>query len=60
MSALRAGLSPGRHGAERIVGNLYRAYAELGDRDRGYPLDEAGCFAGMATYNGGRPLRCLA
>jgi len=46
--------------AERIVGNLYRAYAELDGRDRGCPLDEARCFAGMVAYNGGRPLRCLA
>jgi cyclase len=59
-----AGLDLGRYAeltdTERIVGNLYRAYAELDGRDRGCPLDEARCFAGMVTYNGGRPLRCLA
>jgi hypothetical protein len=43
-----------------IVGNFYRAYAELDGRDRGCPLDEARSFAGMVAYNGGRPLRCLA
>ena len=59
-----AGLDLGRYteltDAERIVGNLYRAYAELDGRDRGCPLDEARCFAGMVAYNGGKPLRCLA
>jgi len=59
-----AGLDLGRYAeltdAERIVGNLYRAYAELDGRDRGCPLDEARCFAGMVAYNGGKPLRCLA
>ncbi|OZM80797.1 MBL fold metallo-hydrolase [Pseudonocardia sp. MH-G8] len=42
--------------AERIVGNLHRAYAE----ESGAPLDPAAAFADMVAYNGGRPLRCLA
>jgi cyclase len=42
--------------AERIVGNLHRAYAE----DSGDPLDPGAAFADMVAYNGGRPLRCLA
>ena len=46
--------------AERIVGNLHRAYAELDGGVPGEPLDVVGAFADMVAYNGGRPLRCLA
>ena len=42
--------------AERIVGNLHRAYAELEGRD----CDVLAAFGDMLAYNGGRPLRCLA
>jgi cyclase len=42
--------------AERIVGNLHRAYAEL---DGGEP-NVLAAFGDMLAYNGGRPLRCLA
>jgi cyclase len=45
---------------ERIVGNLYRAYAECAGARPGDPVDIAGAFADMVSYNGGRPLRCLA
>jgi cyclase len=45
---------------ERIVGNLHRAMAELGDVPRGGPVDVPAAFADMLTYNGGAPLRCLA
>jgi cyclase len=45
---------------ERIVGNLHRAYAELGGVRPGEPIDLAAAFADMIAYNGGRPLRCLA
>ncbi len=59
-----AGLDLGRYAglsdAERIVGNLHRAYAELDGRERGSPLDDARCFADMVTYHGGGPLHCLA
>ncbi len=34
--------------------------AEAAWRDLSCPLDEARCFTSMVTYNGGRPLRCLA
>ena len=44
---------------ERIVGNLYRAYSELRGEPLGAPIDPQ-AFADMITYNGGRPLRCLA
>lgn len=48
------------HDAERIVGNLHRAYDEL----RGHPLGAAvhlGPIVGdMVTYNGGKPLHCMA
>ena len=42
--------------AERIVGNLHRAYAELEGREP----DILSAFGDMLAYNGGRPLRCLA
>jgi len=44
---------------ERIVGNLHRAYAE----ERGEPresVDVGAALTDMVTYNGGRPLTCLA
>lgn len=46
--------------AERIVGNLHRAYAELSGAQRGAPIDVMAALADMVTYNGGRPLTCLA
>jgi cyclase len=46
--------------AERIVGNLYRAYAELDGTPRGGPIDVVGALTDMVAYNGGRPLTCLA
>ena len=46
--------------AERIVGNLHRAYFELDGGERGGPLDVARAFGEMVAYNGGRPLTCHA
>jgi cyclase len=46
--------------AERIVGNLHRAYLELDGGERGAPLDLAGALGDMVAYNGGRPLTCHA
>jgi len=46
--------------AERIVGNLHRAYSELDGAERGASVDVAGAFADMVTFNGGRPLTCHA
>jgi cyclase len=49
--------------SERIVGNLYRAYAELegaAPGAPGAPIDAAAALDDMVTYNGGRPLACLA
>ena len=45
---------------ERIVGNLHRAYAELGGAPPGAPIDLNAALLDMVVYNGGRPLRCLA
>jgi cyclase len=46
---------------ERIVGNLYRAYADLdAPQDRGATLNTAAALADMVAYNGGKPLSCLA
>jgi cyclase len=46
--------------AERIVGNLYRAYRELDGSPPGTPLDLGPAFADMIAYNDGRPLTCHA
>jgi cyclase len=46
--------------AERIVGNLHRARAELGGAPRGARIDIAGALTDMVAYNGGVPLTCLA
>jgi cyclase len=46
--------------AERIVGNLHRAYAELAGAAPGAPIDAAAALGDMVTYNGGKPLSCLA
>ena len=47
---------------ERIVGNLHRAYADLDvpAAERGGLIDFPGALRDMVTYNGGRPLTCLA
>jgi cyclase len=46
--------------AERIVGNLHRACAELDGSPRGGPVDIVAALADMVAYNGGRPLTCRA
>ena len=46
--------------AERIVGNLHRACAELAGTPRGGPIDIAAALTDMVAYNGGRPLTCRA
>ena len=46
--------------AERIVGNLHRACAELGGTPPGGPVDVPAALADMVAYNGGVPLTCLA
>src|SRR5215467_7246280 len=45
--------------AERIVGNLRRARAELSGAERGAAIDIVAALSDMVTYNGG-PLTCLA
>jgi cyclase len=42
---------------ERIVGNLYRAYADL---DPSRSVDIRAALADMVAYNGGAPLSCYA
>ena len=46
--------------AERIVGNLHRACAELDGTPRGGPIDIVAALSDMVAYNGGAPLTCLA
>jgi cyclase len=50
--------------SERIVGNLYRAYADLhagmNGTQLGAPIDAVGALADMVAYNGGKPLSCYA
>ncbi|MFL6114157.1 MAG: MBL fold metallo-hydrolase [Catenulispora sp.] len=57
-------IGPGRFedlmDAERLVGNLYRAYAELDGAAPGAPVDIFAALFDMVAYNGGKPLRCLA
>ena len=59
-----AGLDLGRfaawHDTERIVGNLHRAMAEERGLPPGGDLDVLAAIGDMITYNGGKPLRCLA
>ena len=45
---------------ERLVGNLHRAYAEIGGQPLGVGLPFDEIVEDMVAYNGGRPLRCLA
>jgi cyclase len=45
--------------AERIVGNLYRAYQELDGGHPGAPVDVAQALGDMVAYHGG-PLTCHA
>jgi cyclase len=46
--------------AERIVGNLHRAYREFTNEERGAPVDVNAALADMVAYNGGKPLTCHA
>lgn len=46
--------------AERIVGNLHRAFAELDGAEPGARIDSRAALADMVAYNGGRPLTCHA
>jgi hypothetical protein len=46
--------------AERIVGNLHRAYAELDGAPPGAPIDIVTALTDMVAYNGGQPLTCYA
>jgi cyclase len=45
---------------ERIVGNLYRAYAELDGAEPGAPIDTRRALQDMVAFNGGQPLHCMA
>jgi cyclase len=46
--------------SERLVGNLHRAYADLGGGSPGEPIDVVAVMTDMVAFNGGRPLTCLA
>lgn len=46
--------------AERIVGNLHRAYAENEGAPPGAAIDVVKALSDMVAYNGGAPLTCLA
>jgi len=46
--------------SERIVGNLHRALYELDGGLNGGPMDIGAAIADMVTFNGGKPLSCLA
>jgi len=70
---LEAGLRPletayrtdlGRFGElldkERLVGNLHRAFSELGGEPLGAPLNLGAIVPEMVQYNGGKMPRCVA
>jgi cyclase len=46
--------------AERIVGNLHRAYSEIEGAALGAQIDVAAALGDMVSYTGGRPLSCYA
>lgn len=46
--------------AERLVGNLHRAYAELDGAKPGERIDVRAALTDMVAYNGGKPLTCSA
>ncbi|RFS82592.1 MBL fold metallo-hydrolase [Actinomadura spongiicola] len=46
--------------AERLVGNLHRAYAELDGAEPGARIDQVAALNEMIEFNGGRPLTCRA
>jgi cyclase len=46
--------------AERLAGNLHRAYSELRGEPRGAPLPLPAAVADMVAYNNGQLPRCLA
>src|ERR1700722_3598465 len=46
--------------AERLVGNLHRAYAELDGAPPGAAIDVVAALTDMVTFNGGVPLTCRA
>ena len=46
--------------AERVVGNLHRAYAELDGVEPGARIDLGAAFDDMVILNGGHPLTCHA
>ena len=48
------------HDAERLAGNLHRAYSEIKGEPLGVTLDPRPMIADMIAYNGGKPVRCLA
>jgi cyclase len=45
---------------ERLVGNLYRAFAECEGARPGDPVDVAAALLDMVAFNDGKPLSCLA
>ena len=50
----------GWHDAERIVGNIHRAFSEIKGEKWGAKLNMPPIVREMEDYNGGSPLRCLA
>ncbi len=48
------------HDAERLAGNIHRAYSEIRGEPLGVALDARSMIADMIEYNGGRPVRCVA
>ena len=46
--------------AERLAGNLHRAFSELRGEERGAVINTQAAFGDMVAFNGGQMPRCLA
>ena len=46
--------------AERLAGNLHRAFSELRGEERGAAINTQAAIGDMVTFNGGEMPRCLA
>ncbi|MFQ5382587.1 MAG: MBL fold metallo-hydrolase, partial [Dehalococcoidia bacterium] len=46
--------------AERLAGNLHRAFSELRGEERGAAINTQAAIGDMVVYNGGKMPRCLA
>ena len=48
------------HDKERLAGNMHRVYSELRGEPLGTKIDLKAAVTDVLTYNGGKPVRCVA